>query len=393
MTTPPRVPKLVDMTTETHQLTRNVLIAGGGVAALEAMMALRALAGDRVDITVLTPGQSFHYRPMAVAEPFSIAHARRVELATIAADFEARLVAGELVAVEPEEHAAVTRSGDRIEYDALVIACGTQVRPAMPGAVTIDDRNLGATLHGLVQDVEEGYVKEIAFVANANAFWPLPLFELALMTAQRADGMCVDVDISIISPEHAPLALLGDGIATELGRVLDEAGITFHGASYAEYERGELTLRPSGARTRPGRVVALPQLQGPGLPGIESDPHGFIPVDEIGAVHGAVDVYAAGDATWFPIKHGGIAAQQADVVATAIAAAAGVDVQPEALRPVLRGMLLTGREPYFLEARSAGEAGFASTMSTVCPWEQPGKIVARYLGPYLAKTDHGSVRA
>jgi NADH dehydrogenase FAD-containing subunit len=72
------------MTTDTHQHPLSVLIAGGGVAALEAMMALRAIAGDRVRITLLAPERDFHYRPMAVAEPFTIAHARRVELATSA---------------------------------------------------------------------------------------------------------------------------------------------------------------------------------------------------------------------------------------------------------------------------------------------------------------------
>ena len=69
------------MTTDTHQHPLHVLIAGGGVAALETMMALHALAGDRVRITLLAPERDFHYRPMAVAEPFTIAHARRVELA------------------------------------------------------------------------------------------------------------------------------------------------------------------------------------------------------------------------------------------------------------------------------------------------------------------------
>ena len=40
-------------------------------------------------------------------------------------------------------------------------------------------------------------------------------------------------------------------------------------------------------------------------------------------MEGLDGVYAAGDATWYPIKQGGLAAQQADVVATAIAAAVG----------------------------------------------------------------------
>ncbi|MEA2142603.1 MAG: sulfide:quinone oxidoreductase [Solirubrobacteraceae bacterium] len=381
------------MTIDTHQHPLNVLIAGGGVAALEAMMALHALAGDRVRVTLLAPERNFHYRPMAVAEPFTIAHARRVELARITDDFDAQLVTGALAAVEPDEHCVVTRGGERISYDALIVASGTRSRPSLDGAVTIDDRNLGGALRGLVQDVEEGYVQEIAFVAPANAGWPLPLYELALMTAHRAYDMNVDVEISIVSSEGAPLAMFGTGISDELTVRLADAGITFHGSSCAELAHGELTLRPSGERMRPGRVVALPYLEGPLLRGIETDAHGFIPVSERGEVHGVPGVYAAGDATWYPIKHGGIAAQQADVVAATIAAKAGVGVEPEPLRPVLRGMLLTGDDTIYLEARLAGDGEFRSTVSDVCPWEPPTKIVARHLGPYLAHADRTAVRA
>lgn len=382
-----RTHKVAGVTTDVSQQPLDVLIAGGGVAALETMMALRALAGDRVRITLLAPERDFHYRPMAVAEPFTIAHARRIELAKVAADFGARVISGALDAVEPDERRVVTRAGARIGYDALVIACGTRARPALDGAVTVDDRNLGGALRGLVQDVEEGYVQEIAFVAPAHAGWPLPLYELALMTAHRAYDMNVEVDISIVSAEGAPLAMFGAGIADELTRRLCDAGITFHGASVAELAHGELTLRPGGARLRPGRIVALPYLEGPPLRGIETDAHGFIPVSERGEVHALAGVYAAGDATWYPIKHGGIAAQQADVVAATIAARAGMGTLPEPLRPVIRGMLLTGDDAVYLSAEPVGDGQFRSTVSDVCPWDPPTKIVARHLGPYLASAD------
>jgi sulfide:quinone oxidoreductase len=381
------------MTTDTQQTPLNVLIAGGGVAALETMMALHELAGDHVRITLLAPERHFHYRPMAVAEPFTIAHARRIELAKITAEFDALLVPGALAAVEPEERRVVTRAGTRIDYDVLVIASGTHSRPSIDGAVMIDDRNLGGTLRGLVQDVEQGYVQEIAFVAPPQAGWPLPLYELALMTAHRAYDMNVEVDISIVTPEGAPLAMFGPAISDELARRLRRAGIAFRGSSYAEFAHGELKLQPGGARSRPGRVVALPYLDGPQLRGIESDAHGFIPVSERGEVHGLPGVYAAGDATWYPIKHGGIAAQQADVVAATIAARAGLGGLPAPLRPVLRGMLLTGEETIFVEAELVSDGEFQSTVSDVCPWDPPTKIAARYLGPYLANADRPTVRA
>ena len=387
------LPSVASMTTDPHQPPLNVLIAGGGVAALETMMALRTLAGDRVLITLLAPDRNFHYRPMAVCEPFTIAHARRIELARIAGEFGAHVIVGALAAVEPEDRRVVTRAGTRISYDVLVIASGTQSRPWLDGAVTIDDRNLGGALRGLVQDIEEGYVEEVAFVAPPLAAWPLPLYELALMTAHRAHDMSIEVAISLVTPEGAPLAMFGSGISDALAGLLHEAGIAFHGSSYAELAHGELTLRPGGARSRPGRVVALPMLDGPLLQGIESDAHGFIPVSERGEVHGLTGVYAAGDATWCPIKHGGIAAQQADVVAATIAARAGLGPLPGPLRPVLRGMLLTGQDAVFLEAELAGDGEFRSTVSDTCTWDPPTKIAARHLGPYLADADRPVVRA
>ncbi len=65
--------------------------------------------------------------------------------------------------------------------------------------------------------------------------------------------------------------------------------------------------------------MALPRLRGPRIGGIPQTFDGFVPVDSFGMVSGTQDVYAAGDITTFPVKQGGIAAQQADAAAEAIA--------------------------------------------------------------------------
>jgi sulfide:quinone oxidoreductase len=372
------------MTTDSSSSPHHVVIAGGGVAALEAMMALRVLAGDRVRITLLAPERDFHYRPMAVAEPFSLGRARHIALVAIAADFDAQHVAGALAGVEHAEHRVVTHSGRRIAYDALVIACGTRMSPAFAGAITIDDLSIGVTLRGLVQDVEEGHTHRIAFVAPAQAFWPLPLYELALMTAQRAYDMQASVEISIVSPESAPLGLFGAGVSDALRDRLRDAAIAFHGSSFAERADGGLTLRPGGATLAADRVVALPLLHGTQITGVPTDPHGFIPVTDHGEVRGMAGVYAAGDVTAYPIKHGGLAAQQADCVAAAIASRAGAPVEPQPLQPVLQGMLMTGREPLFFEADIGPDGAIGSTVSDACPWDPSTKVAARHLGPYIA---------
>src|SRR5579884_3916530 len=77
----------------------NVLIAGGGVAGLEAAFALRELAGDRVAVTILSPAEEFSYRPLTIGEPFTAGHARHYPLATLARAAGAELVAGTLCEV------------------------------------------------------------------------------------------------------------------------------------------------------------------------------------------------------------------------------------------------------------------------------------------------------
>src|SRR5205085_1622404 len=114
-------PPIVSVVAMNSERPLHVLVAGGGVAALEAMMALRSLAGDDVQITVLAPGRDFHYRPTAVAEPFTIAQSRHVALADVVADFDARLVTGALASVDAAGRCVHTRGGVRIDYDALVV--------------------------------------------------------------------------------------------------------------------------------------------------------------------------------------------------------------------------------------------------------------------------------
>ena len=111
---------------------------------------------------------------------------------------------------------------------------------------------------------------------------------------------------------------------------------------------------------------------------------GFVETDEHGRVRGLADVYAAGDITAFPVKQGGIAAQQADAVAEAIAARAGADLIPRPFRPVLRGVLLTGAEHAYLRRDLAGGTDDLPGFDVEPLWWPAGKIVGRYLAPFLA---------
>jgi CBS domain-containing protein len=112
--------------------------------------------------------------------------------------------------------------------------------------------------------------------------------------------------------------------------------------------------------------------------------YGFIPVDSQCRVHGIIDVFAAGDITSFTVKQGGIAAQQADVAAAAIAAAAGASISPQRFQPVLRGLLLTGRESRYLRREVSAQPEHAPVASYEPLWWPPAKIVGHHLAPFLA---------
>jgi len=113
-----------------------VVVAGGGVAGLEALLALRDLAGARVELTLVSPDPDFVYRPMAVAEPFARGHAARHALADIARDLGVELVRGALTEVDAESRVAVTATGERLSYDALLVAVGARSEPAFRRPLT-----------------------------------------------------------------------------------------------------------------------------------------------------------------------------------------------------------------------------------------------------------------
>ncbi len=374
------------MTSDSSKL--RVIVVGGGVAALETTLALTNLAPDLTDVAVLAPGEDFVYRPMTVREPFSYARARRYPLRRIVADAGAELIADALSWVDPYKQLLHTKGDRTLEYDALVLATGARIHPRFTHALTIDDRRLDDLLRGLVQDVEGGYVRSLAFVAPGRMAWPLPLYELALMTAGRAYDMGIALATTIVTPEDAPLAVFGARVSEAVAELLARENIQTVTSAYAEVpDTGSVTINPGDRHLNVDRVVALPELYGPCLRGIPLGEHGFVRTDAYGRVREVPNVYAAGDATDFAIKHGGVASQQADVVAQSIAALAGAAVTPEPFHPVIRGMLLTADRPRYLTARITGGHGFSSEFSDTPTWSPPHKIAARYLAPYLERLD------
>jgi sulfide:quinone oxidoreductase len=363
-----------------------VLVAGGGVAALEATLALRALAVDRVSVELLAPEPEFWYRPLAVAEPFGLGEVRHFDLAQLAAAAGATFSPGALTRVEAESRQARTSPGGLLAYDALLVACGTVPTPAVPGALTFRGPADAERMRRLLEELAGGQVARLAFVVPWGAVWSLPIYELALMTAaylsDRAPGA---VHLLLVTPEEEPLQLFGPAGSLAVRELLAESGISVHTSACAvEFVEGVLRLVPEGSIAA-DRVLALPRLRGPRIDGLPQTVDGFVPVDAHGQVQGLPDVFAAGDIASFPVKQGGIAAQQADAAAELIAANAGADVTPRPFRPVLRGLLLTGRQPRYLRHELTPGAGEASAASPEPLWWPPAKIVGHYLAPFLGE--------
>lgn len=362
-----------------------MLIVGGGVAGLETLLALQALASSHVDITILSPELRFLNRPMSVAQPFEPKRLRGLGLERIAEELDVHWHRGTLDRVEHEQRRAVTRANESLPYEMLVLAVGAHPEHEFAHALTYRDGRDASAYRLLLQRLHEERVRHLAFVKPRGMSWPLPLYDLALMTAAHCAEHAHSVELSLVTPEDAPLGLFGATASAAVGHLLQESGVTVYTSSLGIPTRpGWLDITPGDRGMHADRVVSQPQLAGPRLRGVPCDHHGFIATDSHGRIPGFEGAFAAGDATAFPVKHSGLATQQADAVAEAISASVGVEIKPEPFHPVLRGLLLTGKLPRYLRADISDTIDEDSTISSRPLWWPPDKIAGRYLGPYLS---------
>ena len=358
-----------------------LLVIGSGVAAIEAVLALDALAEQRIDVTVLSPTGELVLRARLPERSLWADEAPRYALHRLDQLPNVTVVRDSARSVDVAGHRVRGASGATYDWDTLLVATGAVPRPAFPGQLT-----LGAApgaIRSLAAEMERGLVATLSLVASPGAAWTLPLYEIAFQLAQRDHE---GTRLELFTAEAAPLALFGSDAAREVAKRLDAAGIDVHANSYCVPAEGGLLVRPAEHYVQTDAIVELPAPAAVPLPGLPVDHDGFLQVDGFGRVAEAPDVYAAGDATAFPVKHGGLATQQADAAATHLAARAGADVEPVPFRPVLRGELVTPGGVLFLETPIAGGAG-AGTVSERPLWEPATKVSGRYLSAWLASID------
>jgi sulfide:quinone oxidoreductase len=290
--------------------------------------------------------------------------------------------------VDVRGHVVVGASGRRYGWDLLLVATGATHAPMIPGALVLGGDPPSA-VRSLVAEAQRGIIGSIALVVAPGAAWTLPAYELAL---QLGPAVGQNGSVEILTPEPAPLALFGAAASQAVAQRLDAAGVELKPCSYCQLIGNELVARP-GARIAP--VDAIVELAAPApvaIEGLPASARGFLEVRDFGQVVGAPDVYAVGDATAFPIKHGGLAAQQADTASEHIALRAGADVEPGPFRPVLRGELVTPDGVLFLETPIHGGAG-EGRVSAEPLWEPATKVHGRYLSAWLAAIDPRATRA
>ena len=361
---------------------KHVLIAGGGIAGLEAMLALSHLAPGVVDVELLSARPDFVYRPLLVAEPFGVAEMPRIDLRELAEDTGSRYTSGSLTRVEPKRGTVRTADGE-MPFDLLLIAVGARPVGVVTGAITFGEEG-GGFAGALAAFGQRGH-RRIVFVVPPGVSWSIAAYELALLTAAERDARRLHgTEIALVTHESGPLGVFGTAASKLVAARLDEAGISLHTEARAETVVGHRLRLESGEELEPAAVIALPGLRVPPIQGLPQREGGFVQTDVTMRVAGLEHVWAAGDATWFPVKQGGLATQQADAAARSIAALAGAHVPAEPFRPVLRAALITGGSPEFLRA-FLPRRGETEITAGAALWWPPVKVAGKYLGPYLAR--------
>lgn len=373
---------------------QKVLIAGAGLGGIEAALALDDLAGDRVDVELCDTRSELVFRPFVVGEPYGAVRSFRYELESLARRCGASFRHGTVATVDAERRRLVLESGERLAYDQLIVATGSRMQWAVPGAVTFWGANEGQVSE-VIAGLRGGRLRRLVLTMPAGYSWALPLYELALFAVTELEKAGNgQTQVTVVTPEDMPLEVFGRRAAGQVDALLRERGVELVTATHPmRFEEGRLRVAP-GSEIDADAVISMPRFEGRPPDGVPHDGEGFVGADEHGGVIGLERVYAVGDVTTFPVKQGALATQQADTVAEAVAAAAGAAIEPKPFDPVLRGVLFTGRQPRYLYGRPTGGHGETSSFS-----ERPegplrdGKLTARYLSPLVDRLTKASALA
>jgi len=358
-----------------------VVVAGAGVAGLETLVALRALAADRVAPALVAPEATFSVRALGVFEPFGVGRPHEAPLAELTADLRVPWHRDAVARVHRDRREVALWSGATLPYDVLVLAVGAVSYPAFDHGVCFDRARKPEQFDELLAAARTSRSGHVAVVVPHGATRTLPGYELGLLLAGfgREHGLRV----TVVTAEAEPLSAFGPAAGALVRAELAAAGAALVAGVHATVPSDTVVELGDGRRLRADHVVHVPLLAGPRIAGVPYDTAGFVAVDGDLRVVGDADVYAVGDGTTGPIKHGGLAAEQAAAAAERIAWRAGAEQPPRPYAPALRALLRTERGPRYLRAEPPGGAGDC-VVSDKPLWWPPSKVASRWLTPWLA---------
>lgn len=341
----------------------HVVVVGGGIAGIEALMALADLGERRLHLHLVAAHPSFLMRPQLLGTPWG-GPPLRLDLERLCRAFGARFTLGTVTAVDADARTVRTSAGTDISYDRLLVAPGAHLSLAYAGTRTLGFGDLPATLR-------TDRTASVAVVVPRGTSWTLPAYALAVLAAETGR------DVRVLTAEHAPLEAFGADTLAATAGVLAAAGVTV--------QTRTTPTAGSAVADLADVVIALPLLHGPRLAGLPTDAEGYVPVDLSDmTVPGVKHVYAAGDATSGQLKQGGLAAQQADTAAAEIVRSCGGSVRRVPYAPVLRGKLsLPDAEELYL--RRALDGTHEGQVSDRRMWQPSGVVCAWRLATWLTR--------
>ncbi|MDE3070439.1 MAG: FAD-dependent oxidoreductase, partial [Acidobacteriota bacterium] len=152
-----------------------VVIAGGGFAAVEAMLTLRALAPERIEVVLVSASATLAYKPAATAEAFSGAPPLTYDLEALACGAGAAFRHDRVEAVAGRAHSIRLASFASLEYDQLVLATGARPVIGIPGALTFRDQREVHHIRHVIDRRAEGEIGPVVFAVPHGRAWPLPV--------------------------------------------------------------------------------------------------------------------------------------------------------------------------------------------------------------------------
>jgi sulfide:quinone oxidoreductase len=314
-----------------------VLVLGGGFAGLETSFLLRMRAGRDVDLTLVTEGENFLFKPNTIYIPFGAdPDSFLVPLRKPAYKQHVNLVQGRVREVDADRKLVSLEDGSAHSYDFLVIGTGAAMRPQEVSGLAEHAASiwtpetmaeLGRRLETLRLRAEAGEEQTVLFAVPPNNKCSGPLYEIVFMleTWLRRKGLRDRVKIVHSTFEQSFIQAFGPRLHEVVVAEFGARGIEGHsGEVLEEVLEGEARFAGGLTRHFDELISFPPYVAACNYESLPSDDRGFLQVElETRQVHEHPGIYAPGDAGDFPVKQAFLAMLQADAVADHIAAQIG----------------------------------------------------------------------